>query len=224
MCLCLCVLLLSFHQSRSLDESVVSTMASVFKKARSWDDMIALYELVCQQPHANEASHVELFLAYCRLDSETGTFKKMQQIAQKLFKLSSGSGSPLSVKYLLWTATCILLQRGGAPGTQMTLELAERMTLKGLSDSSSSSQPGAEAVFMLVEIMLEKQQQQRRGGAAAVAGKEKEAVAEAEVEGEDVARIFAVIDDYVGRLVPAKIDDCNDYLGTDGLAVSQSSV
>lgn len=126
-----------------MDEDVLNILTLTFKNARCDEEASECYENALKAYPDNETYGIELFVCYVRM----GQFKKMQQLAQKLYKLTAKR------KYIFW-AVSSMLHQSDLPTTM--IELSEKMLLKALSERSSitsiTDEPGAEEILLLVDV------------------------------------------------------------------------
>lgn len=130
--------------NKPVDEGVLSALTLAFKNGKCEEESIECYENAFASLPDNLDIARELFSCYVKC----GEFKKMQQLAQKLFKSTNDS------KYIFWNVSCMLHQLDTLPVSM--LELAEKMIRKILENTSTSKgivAPGAEELKLLVEIL-----------------------------------------------------------------------
>lgn len=127
---------------QSTDEGIVNALGCTFKLCKADEDFALCYENAMKAPGCMSAEHniLELFYCYGRLNQP----KKMQQVAQKLYKTTNNS------KYLVWYTGCMMLQTDLAP----TMLIVAEKTLRKVLCESSDRAPGAEELPLLLLILI----------------------------------------------------------------------
>ena len=82
-------------QTVPTDEGVLNTLAYTFKACRAEKDLARCYENALNLQPNNESFMTDLFFCYVRMEEP----KKMQLLAQKLYKLTSKSA------YVFWSVS-----------------------------------------------------------------------------------------------------------------------
>ena len=126
------------------DEGVLNTLAYTFKACRAEKDLARCYENALSVQPNKDTFMIDLFFCYLRLNEP----KKMQRIAQQLYKLT---GLPM---YVFWVVNSMLQQQDLPPAI---LTVAERMIEKILFDGVGCSySPGAEELELYVNLLLKR--------------------------------------------------------------------
>ena len=137
---------------RPTDEGTLNALGQAMKMCRKEDELALFYETLVASYPQNSLYMQKLFAMHIK----TGDCKKMQLLAQKLYK-SDGDR-----KYVFWTVSS-MLQQNDLPS--MMLAVAEKMIHKLFYESASTksadtnnsamlAQPGAEEIELYVEVLL----------------------------------------------------------------------
>lgn len=140
-----------------VDETVISNVAHTMKLCRVEDELASLYESMLVRYPNNEALTLDLFHCYTRQTNS----KKMQFVAQKLYKITNKSS------YVYWIVSS-LLQQDDLPDTMLIVgeKMLKKILLPNSTSSSSSSSstktiiPGAEELELFIEIFIRQRKYQ----------------------------------------------------------------
>lgn len=122
------------------DEHVLDTLSHTYRACKAEDELAICYENAITKDPSKDGLLVNLFFIYNRLCDA----KKMQLIAQKLYKMKS------LPRFLFWSVSSMLLQND-LPSQMLTV--AERMIEKVFNENYKDIQPGAEEFEMYIHLI-----------------------------------------------------------------------
>lgn len=122
------------------DDHVLSTLAHTYQACKAEDELAICYENAINKDPTKDYLMLDLFFIYNRLCDA----KKMQLIAQKLYKMKNRPS------FVFWSVCSMLLQKD-LPIQMLTV--AERMIEKVLNDNYKDTQPGAEELELYIHLI-----------------------------------------------------------------------
>lgn len=128
--------------TKPTDDGVLNALGCTFKTLRAEKEFCECYENAMKIKEMGEPYSLELFYSYGRQFEP----KKMQQIAQKLYK--TVTDKPY---YLFWSVGCMLHQDDLPP---TMLVVAQKMMYKAFYELYPSKQPSAEELSMYLYILV----------------------------------------------------------------------
>jgi tetratricopeptide (TPR) repeat protein len=126
------------------DDHVLSTLSHTYRACKAEDELALCYENAINKDPSKDNLMLDLFFIYNRLCDA----KKMQLIAQKLYKMKN------KPSFVFWSVCSMLLQKD-LPLQMLTV--AERMIEKVLNDSYKGIQPGAEELELYIHLICKQQ-------------------------------------------------------------------